>query len=174
MSTVSLLTPIGTGIASNSSPSLTPLDGALGVDSTQAGVLYIGNGSLWQNVSNVTATSTSVSVTLTATSQPNITGTLYLTSLTVGSIPQVMFHLVVNSAVSVAANSNLTWTMASAISSPYLPSINCYYGFPVTILSTVSVGLAYLEITTAGTINLGLATSGTNVIINNISGNYYV
>jgi hypothetical protein len=172
MSTISLLAPVGTGLSSNSSPSLTPINGALGVDSTQVGTLYIGNGSIWQGVSPfANVSSTFVNFTLTASGQPNITGSIFLTKMQVGSIPFVIFQVTINASITITANS--TWTMASAIVSPYQPSINCYFSVPLIISSNVNTSNAYLEITTAGTLNLGISTVAT-VTIQNVNGSYFV
>lgn len=59
--------PVGTGIANNTSPSLTATSGSIAYDTTTAGVLYIGDGTLWKGTSGSTDNPVFGSITLATT-----------------------------------------------------------------------------------------------------------
>lgn len=59
-----LVIPVGTGIATNTSPSIPPIAGSMAYDATTPGIPYTGDGTLWQGTSGVNDTPTFLSVTL--------------------------------------------------------------------------------------------------------------
>lgn len=62
-----MIVPIGTGVATNSSPSIPALAGSIAYDQTTPGILYTGDGTLWKSPVVTSMTPTFTSVTLATT-----------------------------------------------------------------------------------------------------------
>lgn len=171
-----LITPEGINIATGP-PSLTPYSGALAYDPTTiaGGSLFIGTGSDWLNVaggSGISGISTSVSVLLTASGQPNITGTLYLQRLTIGTISMVYFQLTLNEAITIT--NGTTWAQSAVVPSGYIPLQTSGFANVIQVTGgNLTAASSYMTIDTAGDIFMGLGTMGT-VILVSVSGNYIV
>ena len=174
---VSLLTPIGTGIAANSSPSLAPVNGALGLDTTQAGILYIANGTLWNPVGENEITDATLSaITLTSgASNPNLTVTMYLQKQAGPSFSMVNFELDIASSITAVVPD--TWvSSAGAIAAAFRPASNVDFPMYCTVAGGYEIGNARLRISTAGTISaiINFSYTSSTVVFTTVDGVYKI
>jgi hypothetical protein len=145
-----LVTPEGINIATGS-PSLSPINGALAMDSTQAGILYIGNGSTWNGIPSI-SDSTVTGITLTQSGQPNVNATLYLQKIVSQTITMVYYSMDLNWSSSPTASG--TWeTSSGTVPTGFTPATGTFASF-TTIATTEGIQTAQLTINTAGLIKL--------------------
>lgn len=153
MSTISALVPIGTGIAANSSPTLTAANGALGVDSTQTGQLYIGNGTTWTGIPTaISTTITGVNFNIGLAGFTNCT--VYLQAITVGTTTIKMISVGIFSSVVFAGSGN-TSTSSGVIPAAYRSINSTQSNFTVTTSGSLSSSTVsfFWGITSAGALS---------------------
>lgn len=167
-----MIIPIGTGIQSNTSPSLAPIKGSVAMDVNDTDHAYIGNGTTWFQMAGGISSATGAKVTnitLTSAGQPSIPGcTLNVQAISSGATgvsTQVMLSLTVNNA-SILVTGLGTWsTPIGVIPANFRPAESCL--FPALLTASLAPDnyiSSYFAITSAGTINLySPATVGNNI-----------
>lgn len=149
-----IVLPIGTGIASNTSSSLTPLLGSLAIDASDSKI-YSGSGLLWSSISNGVTSAASYSVNnvnFDLAGQTGISGKVTLTYISAaGNVgAQVMLSVDINSSITVTTIGNWA-SAANIIPVLYRPSAGSLY-FPCIVNGSVG-GLqnTYFQINSSGT-----------------------
>lgn len=168
-----LITPLGINLTT--SPSLTPLAGALGYQNSSPGVLYCGNGTNW--ISQTTGSMTDLiipGITLTAAGQSDLNSTLFLQKINSGTV--TMTHFVLNFGQLVNVTASAVWSSASGIiPASFRPAVNQAIPWAlVTAGAGYNISNVYCVITTTGTIDIGvISSSGVGLsLFEAISGNY--
>lgn len=177
-----LTIPTGVNIASNSSPSLAPVNGALARDASMAGSCFIGNGSSWQAIAGGGGGSNDTYVTgitlTTGAANPNFTGcTLYIQKYTDANSGHTMafFDLTID-ATSAGATTPDNWTSpVGTIPAAFRPAAQ--KNFPVWAQqgAALIIGTANCIIGTNGSIAVGCTNAATaNTTFQQASGVYQI
>lgn len=173
----SLLVPLGTGLATNVFPSLPPIDASLGCDVTTyaSGSLYLGNGSVWNNIGQSSMSSDTLSAfTMTsAGSNPSLSANLYLQGTAGSAFTMVDFELDINS--SITAVTPDTWTSSvGVISAGFRPATTCNFPLYVTVNGAYETANAILTISSAGTVSvkINFTYTSTTVVFTNCNGTF--
>lgn len=167
-----IVLPLGTGILTNTSPSLPPILGSVAMDVTDTNHAYIGSGSVWWPLSGGVTSATGAKVTnitLTSAGQPSVTGcTLNVQAITSGSggvSTQVMLSLTINNA-SIAVTGLGTWaTPIGVIPVNFRPAVNTIFPlFQTASLDTNNYIISYFSVNSNGSISLfSPAASGNQI-----------
>lgn len=178
-----IIIPSGVGIATNSSPSLAPTNFSLATDVSQAGNLYVGNGSSWLPVSGsggfqAGSSAKVTGISLTLGGQPTISGVsayFFSESLGTSSSNNTRVSVVINyagSAVTVTGAGE--YTSGAVVPNAYIPVTQPFHA-PCIIRSSAAspqYTQSYMSIDQTGHIIIyNPATSGT-ITFDEISATY--
>lgn len=163
-----IVVPLGVNIATNASPSLTPINGALAQDVSKPGSLFIGNGTNWEAVfGGGSGNSDAYILNITMTSgngSPSFTGcTLYLQKYVDANsgFKMASFQLTVNN-TSVGATTPNNWVSSAAvIPADFMPGVNLYFPTYCIQGTTVISGSTSCIIGSAGFVTLSVTASAT-------------
>lgn len=163
MSTVSSLVPIGTGIAANSSATITPIQGSMALDSTNATtpLVYCGNGTSW--VLNGPACSDYTSAVTFTNGTNTFSGTFYAQSVTTGSFKMCYVSLVFNTPPTQA----IVYTGSITVPTGFRPTSDYYVTLMRNFSGTIQTS-GYFVVFATGALNLLYNNGGFLVV----SGNY--
>lgn len=164
-----MVVPTGSGMVNNVSPSIPPIFGSLAVDPTNDSNLYMGDGTVWRNVSggvrNVQSYTAS-NISLSLAGQPTLTNcTINIQEFTTGAsgnVKQVILSLAVNRSITTTSAGD--WASAAGvIPLAYRPASALY--FPCTIFTAGGIVNSYFEINSSGTGSIIVRSSAASGLV---------
>jgi len=157
--------PSGKGIATNTNPSLPPINGSLATDPTTAGVVYVGNGAAWAEVSGSSGvegvSETASQFSLTRSGQPSLTNcSIACQKISVGDVNLVTITLQINQQITVTGQ-GIWGSSVGTVPQDYVPPTIMYAPIIAYRDDTTTFYSTFFNIANNGVIGLySLPTSG--------------